>query len=356
MKEIELKAFAKINLSLDVKGLLDNGYHRVEMVMQQILLCDDVLIRWREHPLSSANRLSGSGNHTPDAGHAPSEYTKNEGKGSDVCHSDSEHTATENAKKIKISLSTDKSFLPTDKRNLAYKAALIMAERFGNELCGHIYIDIKKRIPVAAGLAGGSSNAAAVIHGLNMLWQLNLPLKELCSLGSELGSDIPFCIMGQAAANDSLKDRFASDPLTCHCALATGRGTELTPVAGLKSHLVLSKPPISVSTAEVYRGIDDMKIPLHPDNAELIRGLESENLNLISKNFVNVLENFTLKRYPIVMYTKNILETLCGSEYVLMSGSGPTVFGLCSDPDRSKKICSEMLKHNKESFRTRTTW
>ncbi len=311
MKKIQLKSFAKINLSLDVLGLLDNGFHQVEMVMQQILLCDDIMIRWRED------------SHEP---------------------------------MITVSVSTNKYFLPTDERNLAYKAAALMAESFGADMHGRIMIDIKKRIPVAAGLAGGSSNAAAVLHGINVLWQLGLSLTELCSLGEKLGSDVPFCVMGQAAANQELSSLFANDPLSCHCALATGSGVQLRPLKGLKSHLVLSKPAISVSTAEVYRGIDDIDIPQHPDNAAMIRGLETGDMDTVKKNMINVLENFTLKSYPIVMYTKNKMQRLCDSGCVLMSGSGPTVFGLCSDIDKAKKICREMLKYNKESFWTRTTW
>ena len=311
MKKIQLKAFAKINLSLDVLGVLDNGFHQVEMIMQQILLCDDVLIRWHENPRDPI--------------------------------------AT-------VSVSTNKYFLPTVERNLAYKAAMLMIQRFGSHLHGRITIDIKKRIPVAAGLAGGSSNAAAVLHGINKLWQLGLSLDELCGIGEKLGSDVPFCIMGQAAANKEISPDFEDAPLACHCALATGTGTELRPVKGLKSHLVLSKPSISVSTAEVYKGIDEITIDRRPDNEEMIRALETSSIPLIKKNMINVLENFTLKRYPIVTYTKDRIQSLCDSGCVLMSGSGPTVFGLCSNMDQSKKICREMLKYNDESFWTRTTW
>ena len=311
MKKIQLKSFAKINLTLDVLGTLDNGFHEVSMVMQQILLCDDVLLRWREDP-----RETG----------------------------------------IIIRLSTNRPYLPTDERNLAYKAAMLMAERFGDMRRGVLRIDIKKRIPVAAGLAGGSSNGAVVLHGIRKLWELSISLEELCSLGSQLGSDVPFCIMGQAAANEALKEDFADDPLACHCALATGTGTDLKPIAGLKSHLVLSKPPISISTAEVYKGIDKTDIPIRPDNDEMMEALKRNNLSLVKKNMINVLENFTLNRYPIVMYTKDMLQGLCAPDGVLMSGSGPTVFGLCKNIAESKEIYRQMSRENKESFWTRTTW
>lgn len=340
--QIDLKAFAKINLTLDVLGVLDNGFHEVSMVMQQILLCDDVRIRWKA-----------------DAGEPnPSRGMGNTARPAHRIHK-------EPATAIRIELSTNKRYLPTDSRNLAYKAADAMAARFGQirengkpgrSRTGKLRIDIKKRIPVAAGLAGGSSNAAAVLHGIRKLWNLNLSLEQLCEIGQELGSDVPFCIMGQAAANENLKQDFPNDPLACHCALATGTGTDLRPLKGLRSHLVLSKPPISVSTAEVYRGIDNETIARHPNNSEMIRALEKNNMRLIAKNMINVLENFTLKRYPIVMYTKDKMSNLCHSGCVLMSGSGPTVFGLCKNIPESKEICKKLLLENKESFWTRTTW
>lgn len=311
MKKIQLKSFGKINLSLDVLGIMNNGFHQVEMVMQQILLCDDIMIRWQEY---SCDHM------------------------------------------ITISVSTNKYFLPTDDRNLAYKAAMLMSKKYGNGRSGKIIIDIKKRIPISAGLAGGSSNAAAVLHGINKLWELKLSVKELCLIGNELGSDVPFCIMGQAAANKNLHPDFTEDPLSCHCALATGTGTTLKPLKGLKSHLVLSKPALSVSTAKVYQGIDSEYIPHHPDNDEMIKGLSTGAIGLVKKNMINVLENFTLKHYPIVKYTKNQMQKFCDTGCVLMSGSGPTVFGLCRNMEQAKKVCREMLRENKESFWTRTTW
>ena len=310
MKTINLKSYAKINLCLDVKGLLEGGFHEVEMVMQQILLCDDISVKW--------------------------EPAEEEG--------------------LTISLSTNRHYLPTDERNLAYKAALLMKEDYGGDKNGKLTIYIKKRIPVAAGLAGGSGNGAAILHALNVLWDLDLSVSQLCETGSKLGSDVPFCVMGQAAENFELKKIFADDPMACHCALATGRGTELKPLHGLKSHLVLSKPPISVSTAEVYKGIDNVEISRRPDSAEMIKGLEAEDRKLVIKNMVNVLENFTLKRYPIVVYTKNKIQDECNPEAVLMSGSGPTVFGLCDSIEQSKAICAKLKEENRESFWTRTTY
>ena len=307
MKRIQLKAYGKINLSLDVLRRLENGYHEVEMVMQQILLHDDVDVKW--YPDSPENT---------------------------------------------IQLSTNRPYLPRDERNLAYKAALLMKERFGGERRGNLRIDIKKRIPVAAGLAGGSSNGAAVIHALNWLWDLGLDLKELCAIGSSLGSDVPFSLMGQAMENKQLE--LFRDPLASHCAVATGTGTELRPITGLKSHLLLTKPPIGVSTAEAYQGLDLDRIPCRPNTEELIQGLEEKNYKKIQKNMVNVLENFTLTRYPSVMYTKNKVKNLLYNRAVLMSGSGPTVFALCKSREEARSACGELKKDNKETFWTRTTY
>lgn len=331
MKKIEIKAFAKINLTLDVLGVLDNGYHELAMIMQQILLCDDVQVKWL--PADEVRGLAAGASGAPGASPDVSP-----GGGVDIV------------------LSTNRKYLPTDERNLAYRAAAAMIDRFGAGKAGTVRIDIKKRIPVAAGLAGGSSNGAAVLHAINKLWDLGLDVAALCDIGKTFGSDIPFCIMGQAAGNEVLHEDFIDDPLASHCALATGTGTDLKPITGLRSHLVLSKPNIGVSTAEVYTGIDNIEIPLHPDNDEMIAALASRKTDIVRKNLVNVLENFTLKHYPIVMYTKHKMQELCGEDAVLMSGSGPTVFGLCKNITESKEICRQMLEHNKETFWTRTTW
>lgn len=310
-RSIQLRSYAKINLTLDIKGVTETGMHLVEMVMQQILLCDEVAMKW-----------------TPGA-----------------------------AEGLQINLKTNRNYLPTDERNLAYKAALVMNERYGSsDRNGRLDINIKKRIPVAAGLAGGSGNGAAALHGLNQLWGLELSLGELCDAGAELGSDVPFCVMGQAAECDGLKDRFSGDPLACHCALATGTGTDLEPLKGLESHIILSKPPVSVSTAKAYQGIDSIEIPDRPNTAEMIEGLKTRDLSLIEKNMVNVLENYTLKEYPTVVYTKNKMQELCAGRAVLMSGSGPSVYGLTGSIRQSRLLYEEMKKVNRESFWTRTTW
>lgn len=306
MKNVHIRSYAKINLTLDVLRRLENGYHEVEMIMQQILLHDDVEVQWR--PAESG---------------------------------------------FAIELKTNRAYLPTDERNLAYKAALQMKEQVGQSRTGTVSIHIKKRIPVAAGLAGGSGNAAAVIHALNYLWNTKLDVTALNEIGAKLGSDVPFCIMGQAKMNKILG--LVEDPMATHCAIAKGTGTQLQPVMGLESNLVLSKPMIGVSTAEVYQGLDLASIQIHPDNEEMIDALRAKNHAKIRKNMINLLENFTLKRYPVVMYTKNKMQQLLPDSCVLMSGSGPTVFALCDSKEAAQQACEKMKVHNRESFWTRTT-
>lgn len=319
MKQIQLRSYGKINLCLDVLRRLENGYHEVEMIMQQILLCDDLSVKWIEDSQKAA-----------------------------------EQSGLED-EAIKIEVSANKPWLPRDQRNLAYQAAQRMAELYGMGKWGKIRIDIKKRIPVAAGLAGGSGNGAAVLHALNVLWDLHLDVKELCQVGSSLGSDVPFSIMGQAKANTELG--LSEDPLAAHCAVARGTGTDLQPLRqGLKSHLLLTKPPIGVSTAEVYQGLELKAIERRPDLPQLIKALEQRNYKIIKKNMINVLENFTLTRYPNVMYTKNKVENIMGKGAVLMSGSGPTIFALCRTRKDAQMACETLKIDNRETFWTRTTY
>lgn len=309
MKMIAIQSFGKINLSIDVLEKLPSGYHRVEMVMQQIALHDDVAVRW----------IPG---------------------GSDG---------------ISVVCSTNRHYLPVDDRNLATKAAKLMADRFPQNKSGLLRVDIKKRLPVAAGLAGGSSNGAAVLHGINQLWNLELSVEALCRIGQELGADVPFCLMGQAAHDPTLRDKFKEDSLAAGCALATGIGTDLVPLKGPKAYVVLSKPPISVSTKEVYQGLRREDILKRPDTGQLIAGLKEGNRALIKKNMVNVLEFYTLKMYDMVVYTKNKITELCPSATVLMSGSGPTVFGFFWTPEEAGQVYTAMKTVNRETFLTETT-
>ena len=311
-RRIDLKSYGKINLSLDVLGHMEGGFHEVEMVMQAIRLHDDVSVMWR-----------------------PGEVSESSG--------------------ALIRLKTDLPYVPDDERNIAYKAAALMAERFPPEKRGKgtISIKIHKRIPVAAGLAGGSGNGAAVILALSKLWDLNLSLEEMMELGAVIGSDVPFSMMTQAACIGALG--LKEDRMAVTCALAKGRGTELEPIPALKSTVVLAKPPMSVSTGEVYRGIDDVPIPERPDNRQLIQGIREGNRQLVRANMINVLENYTVSRYDRVKAIKNKIVRIAGQEaIVLMTGSGPTIFALIEDMDLAKKIAGEMREDRVETFITRT--
>ena len=313
MEEIKILSFAKINLSIDVTGITEDGMHTVDMIMHQISFHDDVKVRFI------------------------SDHTKNRGD-------------------IDIKVSTNRYYLPVDERNLAYKAAALTSSLYADKVPGgRVEIDIFKRIPVAAGLAGGSGNGAAVLHGLNQLWNLDLDLPELCSLGARLGSDVPFCVMGQAGYNFCLPKSIRKDKLAVSCARATGTGTALTPLRGIKRSLVIAKPPMGVSTAEVYREIDHCEISKRPDNDALAKGIMNKNFTLIYDNCINVLENYTLRAYPEVTKLKALLSQNARAEKVLMSGSGPTVFAVFDSISGAKEACEMLRKHRYEAYWTKTT-
>ncbi len=316
-----LYSFAKINLSLDVQGDAGDGYHRVDMVMQQLAFHDDVEVTF----LSSA-----------DPG-------------------------------FRIELTSNRSYLPSDSRNLAWKAADLMVSRHGGALTavraggvfpdgvsgGTVRIHIQKRIPVAAGLAGGSGNGAAVLHGLNVLWGLDLSLQEIMDLSAELGSDVPFCAAGQAAAGYALPKKIRKAAEAASCARATGRGTELAPCRGLRSPVVFAKPRLSVSTKEVYQGIDSCPIPERPDNDRLVSGLQQGlPLDTVSRDFINVLENYTLTRYRKTADLKRMMQDL-GPVKTLMSGSGPTVFSVFRDMKSARVACARLRERGYEAYWTK---
>jgi 4-diphosphocytidyl-2-C-methyl-D-erythritol kinase len=282
MDELKLQAMAKINLSLDVLNKRPDGYHNVKMVMQQIGLYDEI-------------------------------YLKKIEKG--------------------IILETDCTFLPTDISNIAYKAADLVIKKYNIDK--GIYIYIKKNIPIAAGLAGGSTDAAAVIKGLNTLFQLNLSLKEMLELGTGIGADVPFCILGGGA-------------------LAEGIGEKLTKINGLRSGwIVLSKPTVSVSTAEAYGSLQLGNIKKRPDTDALVDAIERDNLYDVSKNLCNVFEAGIQKRHPIVKRIKRKMMQY-GAMGSLMSGSGPSVFGIFKDYERAKSAYGKLKLLFKQTYMVRT--
>ncbi len=338
MKEIRIQSFAKINLSIDVTGVTEDGMHLVDMVMHQLSFHDDVTVCFDPGPGGRGERGGWNGWNG-----------RREGRGAG-------RGRPEGEKAFQIEVTTNRYYLPTDQRNLAYKAAALMVQRYGKRVCGgRIWIDIFKRIPVAAGLAGGSGNGAAVLHALNQLWRLNLSLPQLCRLGEELGSDVPFCVMGQAGYNFDLPRRVRRHPLAVSCARATGTGTRLSPLNGIKKPVVIAKPALGVSTKEVYSGIDRCRIQERPDNDLLVKGLEERNYRLIYGQCVNVLEAYTLEAYPQVAALKELMLQGGRAEKVLMSGSGPTVFGIYNSISDAKAVCTALRRDGYEAYWTRTT-
>ena len=274
MNSIELKSRAKINLSLDVLGKREDGYHLVEMIMQTIDLYDIIKI--------------------------------------------------EEIEIDEININSNSSDIPLNGNNIVYKAAKLIKDKFNIKKGVNIFIE--KNIPVAAGMAGGSCNAAAVLVGLNKIWKLNLSEEKLQKIGLKLGADVPFCISGRAA-------------------LAEGIGEELTYINGLPNDLniLVCKPNIFVSTKDVYQGLDLNNIINRPNNKLLIECLEKGNIKLLASNMVNVLESVTSKMHEEIQdIEKTMLEhNALGS---MMSGSGPTVFGLFDDKDEALKARGKLLK------------
>lgn len=322
MRDIGLLSFAKINLSIDVGERKENGYHDVDMLLQQLSFHDDVRVAYEP---SDADIGS------PEGGRA-------------------------DGGSFDIKVRTNKYYLPVDERNLAYRAAALMGEEYSGKVSpGKITIDIKKRIPVAGGLAGGSGNAAAVIHALNVIWGLEERLGRLAEIAAKLGSDVPYCVYGQARSNRNLPDYIRNDEMAASCMRATGRGTELVPVKPFSSWIVIAKPRLSVSTREVYEGIDDVPKGERPDNDRLTAALEGgAPRGDIYKDFINVLECYTLRKYPEVKELKDAMEE-AGAEKALMSGSGPTVFGTFSTLGRAKKGSDALRALGYEAYWTKTT-
>lgn len=257
MDRMELKALGKINLGLDVLGRRENGYHDVRMVMQTLYLYDRVTLIKKEEP--------------------------------------------------GIEIESNLYFLPKDSGNIAWKAANLLMEEFG--IPGGIKIILNKYIPVAAGMAGGSSNAAAVLYGMNKMYQLGLSQQELMDRGVKLGADVPYCIMRGTV-------------------LAEGIGEILSPLPPMpKCQILIAKPAVSVSTKAVYEAIDSKEIEDHPDIDGIIDGLKKQDLNKIAASMGNVLEKVTIDMHPEIAQIKNcMLEH--GALGAMMSGSGPTVFGI----------------------------
>lgn len=280
MNYIQLKCRAKINLSIDVLGKRTDGYHLVEMIMQTIDLFDIIKIFSLEED--------------------------------------------------KIVIESNSNDIPLDSSNIVYKAVDLIKEKFNIKKGAKIYIE--KNIPIAAGMAGGSSNAAAILVGLNKIWELNLNQNELKDLGLQLGADVPFCIEGGAS-------------------LAENIGEQLTKIDGLPqdTFILVCKPELFVSTKDIYEAIDSKIIDKRPDNKLLIKLLEENNVRQLSREMYNVLEEVTKEKYPVIEEIEKIMmdNNALGS---MMSGSGPTVFGIYDTREEAEKCKNILLKKFKQVY------
>lgn len=276
------RSYAKINLTLDVLGQREDGYHEIESVMQTISLFDLVLV-----------------DRTP----------------------------------CDIGLTTNIKYLPDNEKNIAYKAAQLFFKECG--IIGGAKIRIHKNIPISAGLAGGSGNAAAVLCALNLLYNTRLSVQELCRMGKKLGADVPYCIMGE----------------TC---VARGIGEKLTRVCPPPPmNVLLVKPFINVSTAAIYECIDNEEIAKHPNTDEMLKALAHRDVCEISDNVCNVMETVTEKLYPVITEVKEQMLQ-CGAITACMSGSGPTVFGIFEDQFSAKIAADEFSRKYKDVFLVKT--
>lgn len=283
MNMLTVKAYAKVNLALDIIGKRPDGYHEVAMIMQSIDLADTVTLEEKDGD---------------------------------------------------ISVTTDIPALACDKTNLAYRAADLLKQMF-NVRKG-VKISLKKNIPIAAGLAGGSADAAAVLAGLNVLWKLKLSAGELAEIGAALGSDVPFCLRGGTM-------------------LATGRGEILERLPNMpKCYVVLAKPPVSVSTAWAYSNYRADKVGCRPDIRAMKDYLAEGNLNGVAAGLCNVLESVTITAHPVIGHLK---QTMLDNKMMaaLMSGSGPTVFGLTPDVKIARNVVEKLkAAENAEIFLAKT--
>ena len=295
-KELIEKGYAKINIGLDVVGKRDDGYHEVSMVMQDLELCDEVRIKVCTEGLSRQNLGVGVAD---GAGHGPQNIN------------------------FYMDGATSQSLInDAAGDNLAVKAARLLFEKF--DIKQDIDIHLTKNIPVAAGLAGGSTDAAAVLRGVNKLFDLGLSTQELMELGVKLGADVPYCVMGGTA-------------------LSEGIGEVLTPIKAVKDYFVLlAKPEVGISTPEAYRQIDSLTDSEHPDIKGMVEAIESSDEDGMLSRMANLFEAVTLTARPEISELKKLMESN-GALKSLMSGSGPTVFGFFEDEMALDKAYNAVL-------------
>ncbi len=276
------RSYAKINLTLDVLSRRENGYHDIKMIMQTVSLFDLII----------TDKTSGQ-----------------------------------------ISVSTNLKYLPCNEKNIAYKAAAAFFEE--SEIAGGAKIMIHKNIPVAAGLAGGSGNCAAVLTALNLLYDKPFTDVELKNIGAKLGADVPYCFDGGTQ-------------------IAEGIGEILTPLPSIPdAYVLLVKPPVNVSTGTIYEQIDSVPVSIHPDTDAMIAALERKDIFAVADNLSNVMEAVTQNIHPIIggIKEKMIMNGALGA---VMSGSGPTVFGIFDDFNKAKTSADSFSLQFKDVFLTKT--
>lgn len=280
---MRIKAYAKVNISLDIVGKRESdGYHLLKMIMQGIDLYDVI----------------------------------------DV-----------DKQRQGITITCNKTYVPVDERNLAYKAAALFKKIY--DIKDGVQINITKNIPVSAGLAGGSTDGAAVLKAMNKIFNINASNEELMDIGLSLGADIPYCIQGGTA-------------------LCEGVGEIITPLKSFKDKIiVLVKPGFGVSTKEVYKNFDINKVRKHPETGKLIEAMKNDDIKYVAENMKNLLENVTLRKHRILIRIKEEMNSY-GAIGSMMSGSGPTVFAFFDDMLKAQMCFEKMKDKYSDVFITRT--
>lgn len=273
IKHLSLKAYGKINLGLDVLRKRDDGYHEVRMIMQTVGIYDRIDLIYKETP--------------------------------------------------GITVETNLYYLPDNENNLVYKAARLLMDEF--HVQKGVHIRLRKYIPVAAGMAGGSSDAAAVLFGVNKMFSLGLTTEQLMDRGVKIGADVPYCVMRGTALSEGIGEILTPLPVPPQC------------------QVLIAKPGISVSTKFVYENLhaNELRPEQHPDIDGMMEAIKQKDLYGIADRFGNVLENVTIPAYPVIQEIKDLMLEQ-GAVGALMSGSGPTVFGLFTNPKAAAKAHEEM--------------
>lgn len=281
--DIRLKAYAKINLGLDVVRRLENGYHEVKMVMQTVRIYDELIMKKVNKP--------------------------------------------------GITITTNVRFIPVDENNLVYKAAKMLIDEF--DIKDGVEIYLEKYIPVAAGMAGGSADCAATLVGMNRLFSLKLSTEELMKRGAKLGADVPYCILRGTALCEGIGEVITQLPPAPDC------------------FVVVAKPTVSVSTKFVYENLVLNEETKHPDIDGMVEAIKNNDLYGVTSRMGNVLEDVTVKEYPQIQRLKDVMKAN-GAINALMSGSGPTVFGIFDDYDKACSVM-ELMKKDEDVRRSYMT-